>query len=124
MELVFSPKHFHHLACRHDGEELLVIILLYLAYLQINIVHPTYRTLAGVIIIGIDIAQLAHFVEERALFALHLPVQREEARGLSLRQPSLLCDKTLQIVLEPFGIKRFLPVLCHDTQGHDSHDTH
>ena len=81
MELVFSPKHFHHLACRHDGEELLVIILLYLAYLQINIVHPTYRTLAGVIIIGIDIAQLAHFVEERALF-----LSRPEAEQVTVAQ--------------------------------------
>ena len=78
VELLFGSDDFEHLAGRKYIHELLVVLLLYLLYLNVDGILFLDSLCTHLIIIGIGVAVSPHLAKERTLLALHLTIEREE----------------------------------------------
>lgn len=82
-----------------------MIALLYLFDLYIYLVLPLYGIIANPVIRGVDMLVLAHLVEEKTLFLLHLPEQGKIDGSLRRSQPRIGGNVLLHLSLKLLRIK-------------------
>lgn len=92
VKFLFGFDNSHHLAGRKNLKKFLMIPLLDFLYLDVNIVLHPNGPHARDVIIGVDMAELSHLVEQRPLLALHLPEEGEKARCVTYTESCFLGD--------------------------------